>query len=191
MIVPRVLTPFACADLPAALDAGHHRARGFGLSADSYAIAGAQLELEHGRRVVSAADVAGHPPAAPLLGCEVLWGCFGYNLGNHDATSADRADPAVPIFQTVPEGEVGPGGRYTAQHWRVASPDLASGAERFWRGLLDGFSDAYDALVAGDVPGFVHALKEHGYFTASEAQYDRIEEALVGAWRARVAAQMG
>lgn len=191
MIVPRVRTPIPCADLPAAMDDGHHRARGCGLSLDAYAIACAQAELEHGRRVVGAADVTAHPDVTALRGVEVIWAVWGFNVGNHDAATADRADPTVRIFQTVPENEIGAVGAYQAQHWRRASEDAGAGCEDFWRCLYLLFSDAYEALRAGDPEGFVHQLKIRGYFTATEASYDRLEEPLVAAWRRRVAEAMG
>lgn len=191
MSVPRFLTPIPVADLPRVLDDGHGRARGISLPLDAIALGCAQLEVEHGRRVVSAADVSAHPEVAPMLGMEVLWAVWRWNLGNHDATAEERADAWLPIFQTVPENEVGPRGAYKAQHYRRAYEDAGAGAEGYWRCLYLGFGDAYDRLYAGDVPGFVHALKVGRYFTASEAQYELLEEGLVAAWRPRVAAAFG
>lgn len=188
MIVPRRFTPIPCSAIPEALDDGHRRFRGCSISDDAYAIAGAQLELEHGRRIVSAADVVRVPEARSLLGAEVLWGVWGTNLGNHDATADDRDDPTIPIFQTVPEGELGPTGTYKAQHWRRAYEDIGAGCEGYWRCLYFGFGDAYEAMRSGDIDGFVHDLKLANYFTAREAQYDQIEEALVAGWRKRIAA---
>lgn len=191
MIVSRRLTPIPIADLPRVLDDGHERARGISLSLDAIAIGCAQLEVEHGRRIVGAAEIDQHPEVAVLRGVEVLWAVWANNLGNHDATTEQRADPAITIFQTVPEGEVGPTGAYKAQHWREAYEDAGAGAEGYWKCLYLGFGDAYDQLADGNIDGFVHALKLAGYFTAGEAQYDRLEESLVTAWRPRVAAAFG
>ncbi len=174
MIVPCVRTPVPLEDLPDVLDAGHHRLRGFGLSPDAIAIAAAQLQLEHG--------------VGSLAGAPCLAGVYGFNLGNHDASTEERADPAAPIFLTVLEREVGAAGDYRAQHLRRAYVDATAGAVGYWQTLLDTFTEAYDAMAAGDVDGFVHQLKVRKYFTAAERDYDRIEEQLVATWRARIAA---
>jgi len=174
VIVACVRTPVPLEDLVDALDAGHHRAQLFGLTPDALAIAAAQLQLEHGIGLVD--------------GTMSLRGVFGYNLGNHDATGPDRADTSARLFLTVLEREVGASGEYKAQHVRRAYPDAIAGACGYWETLRDTFTEAYDAMAAGDVDGFVHQLKVCGYFTAAERDYDHLEEQLVADWRARIAA---
>jgi hypothetical protein len=159
MMVPRVRTPVYVSELPAALEDAHHRLRGFGLSVDAYALAVAQLELEHGT------EGGGFARA--------LRGCFCFNFGNHDATAAERNDPAVTLFQTVAEHEDAPSGPYTAVHTRRAYPDAASGLVGYWTALMDGFPGAYDAITTGDAVAFAHALKAARYYTGDEGAYAR------------------
>lgn len=161
MIVPRVQTPIPIAGLDDQLDAAHRDLRAFAISEDAYRLAVAQLKLEHGQ------------------GYGVLHGCFNFNLGNHDATAADRADPTVPIFETVPEHEGNTTSTTTQVHWRRSYPDLESGLIGYWRALLDGFPDAYDALCTGDPDAFAAALKKLHYFTADESMYARDLRALL------------
>lgn len=174
MIVPRLKTPVPFAALPAALDAGHREAFGYSLSDQAYAIAASQLELEHG--------------TVTIAGDLYLRGVFDDNLGNHDATRDERADPSTPVFQTVPEHEDGPKGPYTAEHVRVAYPDAVEGAKGYWRALSDGFPDAYQACVDGDPAKFVEALKAEHYFTGPELSYERAVDGRVAAWTARIEA---
>lgn len=164
MIVPRQLTPVPLADLPDALDVAHSTLRGFFLSADANRVAIAQLKLEHGVK-----DGALH-------------GVWCFNFGNHDAPPADRADPSVPLFETVPENEVDPHGRgYQQVHVRRAYPDAATGLVGYWSTLVDGFSDAYYALSSGDPGAFAAALKAAHYYTADEGVYARDLRALMPA----------
>lgn len=176
MIVPRLQTPVPFAVLPGALDAAHRELRGESLSSDAYAIACAQLELEHG--------------SATIGGELCLRGVFNDNLGNHDATAAERADPSVPIFDTVLEHEVGPTGKsFQAGHVREAYPDAVEGAKGYWTALTEHFASAYNAIAAGDPHAFVEALKAARYFTASEQSYEHAVDGMVAAWRARIAAE--
>jgi hypothetical protein len=175
VIVPRLKTPVPFAALPTALDLGHHGAYGYSLSDDAYAIACAQLELEHG--------------VVTIAGAPYLRGVYDDNLGNHDATASERNDPSVPVFQTVPEHEEGPRGPYTAEHVREAYPDAVEGATGYWRALRGGFPDAYQACVDGKPDAFVEALKAEKYFTGNEAAYEHAVEGRVAAWRARIDAE--
>ncbi len=178
MLVTRFRTPVPLDGLLDALDAGHNERFGYGLSPDSYCIAAAQLELEHGTFLVD--------------GVLCLRGVFDNNLGNHDETSAERADPSIQAFETVPEREVAAGGAdYHAQHIREAYPDAVEGAKGYWDALFAQFEPAYDAIVAGDAPGFVKALKADDYFTGSEVTYEHFVETRVAAWQARVTANGG
>ena len=164
MLVPRVHTPVPLAGLDNLLDAAHRDVRGFGLSEDAYRLAIAQLKLEHGT------DGAGN-----------LRGVYGYCLGNHDATHADRANPTIPIFSTVPEHEGNASSSDTAVHLRRAYEDAEAGLMGYWAALLDGFPDGYDAICTGDPAVFAHALKVAHYYTADEASYARGLRALMPA----------
>jgi hypothetical protein len=178
MIVPRLRTPIPLDSLVDALDAAHHQLRGMQLSAMSLAIAASMLELEHGTGIFN--------------GVLCLRAVLDFNEGNHDEDAAARADPNTPVFNTVPEHEVGAGGvDYHATHVRQAYPDAVAGAVGFWQVLLDNFSDAYDAIVVGDVHAFVMALKLHHYFTATEASYEHGVASMVSQWLARIAAAGG
>jgi hypothetical protein len=159
MFVPRVLTPVPIVGLPPALEEAHHGLRGFGLSPDSYRLAIAQLEVEHGT------DGAGDTRSLRAVWC--------FNFGNHDATATDRSDPSVTLFETVPEHEDGPSGSYQAVHVRRAYPDAVSGLVGYWQTLLDGFPAAYDALVAAAPVALAHALKILRYYTGPEDAYAR------------------
>jgi hypothetical protein len=174
MIVPRLKTPVPFSVLPAALDVGHREAFGDSRSDDAYAIAAAQLELEHGTITIS--------------GALYLRGVFDDNLGNHDATKDERADPTIPVFETVPEHEDGPQGSFEAEHVRQAYPDAVEGARGYWHALSIGFPDAYQACVDGDPAKFVEALKAERYFTGPELAYEHAVAGRVTAWRARIQA---
>jgi hypothetical protein len=178
MLVARFLTPVPLGDLVDVLDAGHHRLTGESLTPDAYAIAAAQLQLEHGTGTVN--------------GVPSLRGVFDENLGNHDddePTVDERPGSPVTVFQTVPEHEVGAGGKpYQAVHLREAYPDAIEGARGYWQALRDDFSAAYGAIGDGDLVAFVHALKLRHYFTASEADYLRGMQGMVASWRTRIAA---
>lgn len=174
MLVQRFRTPVPLDQLLSALDAGHRERFGYALSPDSYAIAAAMLELEHGTGLVH--------------GVLCLRSVFNDNLGNHDAPASAIADPLTPVFSTVPEREVAAdGGEYHAQHVRQAYPDATEGARGFWDILFSRFPDAYDELVAGDPVGFVQALKQEKYFTGSEATYEHFVTVRVASWQAQIA----
>jgi hypothetical protein len=170
MIVPRRLTPVPITDVLDALEGGHHRAYGYGVSPESRLLAAAHLTLEHG-------ELSG-----------ALHGVFNDNLGNHDATAAQRDDPTVAVFATVLETERRPdGSAYSAGHTRCAYDTPEAGAEGYWRCLRDGFPEAYAAMIAADADAFSEALKARHYYTQSLALYERGVDSLVATWRARAA----
>ena len=155
-LVPRAHTPVPLSGLLAAIEAAHEGLRGFGLTPDAYRLAQAHLEFEHG-----------------TAGGE-LRGVFGFNFGNHDATSADIANGA-PVFATVPEHEGSVASTLTQVHHRRAYDDLDDGLRGYWQALLEGFPTAYDAMGTGEPAALAHALRwgEPGrpYYTADESTY--------------------
>jgi hypothetical protein len=170
MIVPRVLTPIPLSDVLDAIESGHFRAFGYGVLPDARVLAAAHLSLEHG-------ELSG-----------ALHGVWCFNLGNHDATAAQRDDPTVAVFSTILETERRPdGSAYSAGHTRCAYDDAEQGAEGYWRCLFDGFPEAYAAIFAGDSDAFSVALKRRGYYTSALATYERGVDSLVATWRARAA----
>jgi hypothetical protein len=172
-LVPRLRTPVPFAAVVDALDAGHQRLTGSSLTPESYAIAASQLQEEHG--------------VGTVAGAQVLWAVWNYNLGNHDALRGERSDPSVSIFDTSPEHEVLAGHDATARHVRRAYLDAIDGAEGYWTCIRDDFSEAYQAIVDGDLVAFVAALKKRGYFTASEAVYLHAMVQIVSGWTHRIA----
>ena len=152
ILVPRVITSVPLDTLPEYLDSAHHELKGFGLPTDAYAIAVAQLKLEHGIR------------------SDDLGGVWCFNFGNIDATPEDKE--SVPCFVTVAEHEDSERGPYTAKHIRRAYPDEIAGLVGYWEALTGRYVDAYLRLVNGDVDGFADRLRARGYYTAPERQYD-------------------
>ena len=170
-VVLRVWTPIVYADLPAAIEAAHHQHFGTSLWPTALPVVVAMMRLEHG----------------PLVN-GILHGCAGWNVGNFDATAEELADPAVHVFQTVPEREEG---RSPQVHTRVASADLDAGCERWWRVMAVRYSGAVDVLH-GTMPDgkrisddattkqvadlFCEQLKAASYFTASLVSYEAAVE---------------
>lgn len=164
MTIERRLTPVPLAGLQEALDAAHRGLRGTSLGDDAYALVEAMLRLEHGVANGS------------------LRGVWWYNLGNHDASPAELRDASIDIFATVPEREVGGGGReYQAVHHRVAYRCLDDGLRGYWRTLIDGYPEAYEELEAREVDAgrFAAALKARHYYTASVESYGHALRAIV------------
>jgi|SRR5882724_212350 len=98
---------------------------------------------------------------------------MGYNVGNLKASST-AAEYDYCYFTTR---------EYVAGKWETFYPDDPVTRFRWYATLADGCADylgllqtryafAWDRVIAGDVDGFVHALKTNGYFTAPEAAYD-------------------
>ena len=92
---------------------------------------------------------------------------WNWNLGNVKYSPGAGTDW---FTMTATEGS-GAGTTMVASKWR-SYPSLAQGAAA-WLGVLSrGYSSALSYAVAGDVDGFVQALKDGGYFTGDESQYD-------------------
>ena len=95
--------------------------------------------------------------------------CWNWNLGNVKHTPADGRD-----FYAIRHYEV----EHGQQVWYdppddpfTAFRDLDDGATYYLTALRGRWRAAWPSLVAGDAPGFVHALKLADYFTASEVSY--------------------
>jgi hypothetical protein len=159
MIVPRVRTPLPLASLPAQLQDAGRLALGADPGLWRCRCAWAQLVLEHGR------ESAG--------GVVMLGGIFGWNFGNHDVTDAERADPSVPVFSTVPEHEGDAASSATQVHVRRAYASPLDGLAAFWQLFITGrFAGAWEAMGDPDGPErFAVALASLRYYTADEAAY--------------------
>ena len=156
MIVARQRTPYPLADLLGLLDATGHEVLVTCPGPDRLSVAWAQLVLEHG--------VSPPEAGAPRM----LRGLWGNNFGNRDASRAELADAAIPVFATVPEREVGATGDYLATHYRRAYPSPEAGAVAWWESMRDRWQ-AIDAMCSPEA--FAAQLKREGYYTASEASY--------------------
>lgn len=89
-----------------------------------------------------------------------------------------------------PEGQLtGKGGTVTGLAWAVppghpqtrfrAYANGFDGAQQYVDFVANGrYAEAWNRLLDGDAPGYVHALKLKGYFTADEATYLRGVESL-------------
>lgn len=173
-VVPLVWTPFPLADLEDCIQAGHHQHFGSPLWPAALPVVRALMELEHG-------VVAGQ-----------LHGLPNFCWGNFDARDDELGDASVKVFRTVPEREVGAGGSYRQQHWRVASTDAVVGMARWWRVMATGrFSEVVDLLHGDGLPSdattaqiadaVAAKMKALGYYTSDELSYQRGLERLSAA----------
>lgn len=173
MIVPHKLTPIPVAGLPELIDNTYHSVLGTCPGVDACDVLLAHLEFEHG---LSRND-----------GAEQLRGVWNFNIGNVDATMADRADPDVAVFITVSECE-GTACQYQALHTRRAFATVEDGAIGYVEAMRDRFPDALFAASEGPRP-FVAALKSAGYFTGDvDAYADGVVALLERIQRERLAA---
>ncbi len=145
-LVPRVRTPLDHAALREALRAGHVLATGEEPSDNRLGCAWAMLVEEHG--------------AGPRSG---IW---DDNLGNVDAGKSWTGD----VFALTAD-EVIHGVRKSMTKLLRAHATAADGAEDLWELLAARYPEALAKMDEGDPAGTAHALKEHLYFTGSEAAY--------------------
>lgn len=74
-----------------------------------------------------------------------------------------KGGPVIGTPVAVPPGHPG--------SWFLSFANEYDGASQYVDFLRDRFPVAFAKMIAGDCPGYVHALKVGGYFTADEAQY--------------------
>ena len=83
----------------------------------------------------------------------MLRAVWGWNFGNRDASRAELADAAIPVFATVPEREVGATGDYLAAHHRRAYPSPEAGAVAWWESMRDRWQERVSDDVCASAPG--------------------------------------
>lgn len=91
----------------------------------------------------------------------------GFNFGGIKGTGPS----GLSLVSRTTEGAGAQAHRTTDRFRAYRSAD--EGALDYVHLLRDRFPAAIDRARAGDAPGFVHALKHAGYFTADEGQYTR------------------
>jgi hypothetical protein len=97
--------------------------------------------------------------------------CHNFNLGNVKKVDGDGHDWTMFATQEVIGGKVvtfHPPDRAT---WFRAYADLEDGVKDYYAEIERDFASSWPFVVAGDVPGFCHALKVRGYYTAPESTY--------------------
>jgi hypothetical protein len=107
---------------------------------------------------------------------ETGWGhgCHNYNVGNRKHVAGDPHDYcAFPHDEIIGGKEV-----WLDNPPRVPPQDPFVAYGSLWEGVTDylthlraEFRAAWPYVLAGDAPGFCHALKLAGYYTASEERY--------------------
>ncbi len=170
--VPPQKTPLAFGEAVACMRQGIHVATGSPPSDRALALALAKTALETGRwksmwnwnfgNVKSGEEYAGMYTCVSLN--EVLQG---------------------KVVWFDPEGQLDrKGGSVTGLLWQVppghpqtrmrAYANAYDGAQAYVTFVALGrYREAWEKLIDGDVAGYVHALKQRGYFTADEATYRR------------------
>lgn len=99
---------------------------------------------------------------------------YNFNFGGIKGTSPGGLTTVARTHEW--EG----GARYeTHAHFR-AYGSLDEGAQDFLSLLHRRYGDAVAAATRGDVDGYAHALKSHGYFTGPEARYANDLRGLLG-----------
>lgn len=107
---------------------------------------------------------------------ETGWGasCWGSNLGNM-RPPASRGCLCLQIPGDHVSEVIGGREYFFAPPSRgstfQAFEDLDKGAEFYMGFLITRYSSAWPAVVAGDIAGFSHLIRQRGYYTAFEAQY--------------------
>lgn len=95
--------------------------------------------------------------------------CWSWNFGNLRG-SGDAGSVAIPGATEVINGvEVQREEGFAAYSGRIA------GASAYLSLLERKYPKAIGAAMLGDLDGFVHSLKQGGYFTANEDLYDKAE----------------
>jgi flagellum-specific peptidoglycan hydrolase FlgJ len=101
-----------------------------------------------------------------------------YNMGNLRGHGPDGATMDIPGANEIIDGKA-----VLVERGFAAYPNRIAGAKAYVRYLCvatrppapNRYQAAIDAATRGDLAGFVHGLKENGYFTAGEVGYLRAE----------------
>ena len=152
-LVPTLRTPLTSAQAIAGFHAACLRVVGM-LADEALAIIVSQSALETGR-----------------------WkSLYCNNFGNEKATSSWSGDYyMIRCNEILSDGKLHWFDPPHPQTWFRAFPDAATGAESHVRFLSQNarYSEAWHAALRGDPVAYAHALKVHGYYTASEALYTK------------------
>lgn len=168
LVVPRVRTPLATAELSSVLHDAHHAALAQCCPEDRLATAWAHCVHEHGR--------------LKNEGTEVLDNFCNNHFGHRDASLEERADPRLDLFVSGRECE-GERCDYRAVHVRVAYATAEAGAAAYWQAMAGRWIDAF--AVMHDPEAFARELKRAGYYTGSETAYVASLVSLAREWRRR------
>lgn len=164
--VPRVTTPLASVDVKLALMVGHFAVFDVYPSSNRLRMARAQMGVEHG--------LDGHAIHTFNLG-NVMTGT-GY-AGAWFAMTADEEQLVDKHRRTLARQGVRVARRST---WRApATPE--EGGAIYWGMMREHFAAALKTFDSGNPAAAARALKTAGYYTAHEADYERLLEA---GWRA-------
>lgn len=98
-------------------------------------------------------------------------GCHHWNLGNKKHVQGDGRNYTMFRCNEIVAGKVVWYDPPAPATWFCAYDTLDAGAGDYLMGLRGRFRSAWPFVLAGDVPGFCHALKLAGYYTADEALY--------------------
>lgn len=100
---------------------------------------------------------------------------YCFNFGNEKATASWSGDYYMIRCNEIIGGKLEWFDPPHPQTWFRAFPDAATGAESHVRFLSQSarYAQAWHAALVGDPAAYAHALKVHGYYTASEALYTR------------------
>jgi hypothetical protein len=136
-------TPVSPADLRSAIGRAYQRVTGRAASSSLLDTLTAQASLETGH------------------GAQM----YNYNFGGIKGASPEGATANCLTHEVIASRDV------TVRQGFRAYGSIDRGAEDYVRVLSKRFGGALAKAQVGDVDGFAHALKQAGYYTASEASY--------------------
>jgi hypothetical protein len=90
---------------------------------------------------------------------------YNYNFGGVKGVSPSGSSASCLTHEVVDGTDL------TLHQGFRAYASVDEGAEDYVRVVVQKFGHALPAAAAGDLDGFAHALKQAGYYTASEADY--------------------
>lgn len=98
--------------------------------------------------------------------------CWCWNLGNVKHVKGDGFDyMALKGVWEIINGKRVELAPTDPGSWFRVYPDLDTAMAQHFDFLKKHYAAGWAEVVAGDVPAFAHALRVHGYYTASEASY--------------------
>jgi hypothetical protein len=146
-------TPVSVNDLRAAIDGAYQRVTGRAPSASLLRSLTAQASVETG-------------------GGKAM---YNFNFGGIKGSGPQGKSAACMTHEVISGKDV-----TVRQNFRAYS-SLEQGAEDYVRVLVGKFGGALPSAASGNLGGFAHALKQAGYYTASESDYTAALTSAVGA----------